>query len=161
MTRYARLALGIVSLAACLAPATARGQVAEQAAVIATVRRLFDGMRTRDSAKIASTFDGSANLVTVTDSSPPTELVITEPQFIARMAHGTGEPFTERIFDPVVKIDGPAAQLWAYFTVHTGKTFTRCGTDAVSLVKIRGEWKITHFVFVRDATGCTHTEPLP
>jgi len=161
MTRSARLTLGLVSLALCLAPTVGRPQEAERDVVVATVRRVFEGMRTRDSAKIASAFDGSANLVTLNDSTPPAEVVMTEAQFNARMVHGTGEPFTERIFDPVVRIDGPAAQLWAYFTVHTGKTFSRCGTDAVSLLKIRGEWKITHFVFVRDATGCTHTEPLP
>jgi hypothetical protein len=28
---------------------------------------------------------------------------------------------TERIFDPHVQIDGPIAQVWAYFTVHVGK----------------------------------------
>jgi len=140
---------------------SAGAQDTDRDAVVARVRQVFEGFLARDSAKIASAFLPSAILVTLTDSTPARERVMTVEQIAARFAHATGEPMTERIFDPVVHIDGPAAQVWAYFTVHTGKVFSRCGTDAVTLLKVYGEWKITHFMFVRDVGPCTHSEPLP
>ena len=66
---------------------------------------------------------------------------------------------TERIFEPDVRLDGPIAQVWAYFTVHVGQAFLQCGTDAFTLVKAGDAWRITHTTFSRRTRGCTHTEP--
>ena len=39
---------------------------------------------------------------------------------------------------PEVRIDGPVAQVWTYYTFRSGTTFSHCGTDAVSLIRSGG-----------------------
>jgi hypothetical protein len=129
--------LGITT---CLVASLAHAQSSDRATVLATVQRLFDGMRTRDSALIASALDSSVTA------------------FVARFAR-RADTVTERIFEPDVRIDGPIAQVWAYFTVHVGQAFLQCGTDAFTLAKADDTWKITHTTFSRRTRGCTHTEP--
>jgi hypothetical protein len=148
-------ALGITT---CLVASLAHAQSSDRATVLATVQRLFDGMRTRDSALIASALDSSGTIESVNDSTPPTVHVTPVTVFVARFAH-RADTVTERIFDPDVRIDGPVAQVWAYFTVHVGQTFLQCGTDAFTLAKAGDTWRITHTTFSRRTRGCTHTEP--
>lgn len=115
-------------------------------------------MRTRDSAVIMSALDSAGTIISVTDSTPPSQRTTPVPVFATRFAHRGDTVVTERIFDPHVQIDGPIAQVWAYFTVHVGKTFLQCGTDAFTLAKSTDGWKITHTAFSRRTRGCSHTE---
>src|SRR6476469_2941818 len=64
-----------VTIAALLAlgAAPARAQDAERTAVLATVQKVFDAMRTRDTALLLQAFDSSGRLVGVsTRNGPPT-----------------------------------------------------------------------------------------
>jgi hypothetical protein len=154
-----RVFSGALGIAASLVASFAHAQsAADRSAVLGTVQRLFDGMRTRDSALIASALDSSGVIESVNDSAPPSVRVTPVTVFVARFAH-RADTVTERIFAPDVRLDGPVAQVWAYFTVHVGQTFLQCGTDAFTLAKTRDAWKITHTAFSRRTRGCTHTEP--
>lgn len=141
-------------------PAPAGAQDADKAAVVATVLRLFDALETRDSVAGMATFHPSATILVVA-GTPPTVTQTTPAALVGSIARSTAGTFKERIFDTEVRIDGDVAQLWAYFTVHIGKVFNRCGTDAMTLVRVDGAWKISHASFTRRTEGCRHTEPLP
>src|ERR1041385_7810187 len=95
------------------AMSSAHGQDAERAAVLATVQKLFTGMRTRDTALITQAFDSTARLVGVARDG--SRLSLTPPsRFAAGVASGAaGNVRNERIFDPEVRIDGDLAQVWA------------------------------------------------
>lgn len=143
-----------------LSPTAARAQESDTAAVIATVQRLFDALETRDSVAGVATFHPSATILVV--AGTPTTVTQTTPgALVGGIARSTAGTFKERIFDTEVRIDGDVAQLWAYFTVHIGKAFSRCGTDAMTLVRVDGAWKISHASFTRRTQGCRHSEPLP
>jgi hypothetical protein len=154
-----RLCITVAALA-IIAPGTARAQDRDEAAVVATVERLFDALYTRDSAAGIATFHPSATVLVVA-GSPPTITQTTPAALIGGITRATGGAFKERIFDTEVRIDGDVAQLWAYFTVHIGKEFNRCGMDAMTLVREAGVWKISHASFTRRTQGCKHSEPLP
>jgi hypothetical protein len=157
-----RLALLLAAAIATLAiPATpARAQRDDRTAILATVQRVFDAMRTRDTALLSQAFDTSARLVGVsTRTTPPSVTLTTPARFGAAIAHApAGDVWNERIFDPEVRIDGSVAQVWAYYTFHHNSTFSHCGVDAFMLVRVGSTWKITQLSDSRRSEGCIHTD---
>jgi hypothetical protein len=140
---------------------TARAQDAERSAVLATVQKVFDAMRTRDTTLLRQAFDSSARLAGVSTRGAPA-IRLTAPAAFgsAIVSAPAGDVWSERIFEPEVRIDGDVAQVWAYYTFHRNKTFSHCGVDAFMLLKVGTEWKITQLADSRRTTGCNHTEPL-
>ena len=123
--------------------------------VVTTVQRVFDLMRARDTVGMRELFDSTAHLIGARDTA--TARPRTVSQFLTSVSSTPADRASdERIFDPEVRIDGPVAQLWTYYTFRSGTTFSHCGTDAVSLVRSRGEWKIVGFIWTVRTTGCTH-----
>jgi len=154
-----RRSLGGAILVALVASAgSARAQDSEKAAVLSVVQKVFDAMRTRDTALLSVAFDTSARLVGVGREGA---LSLTTPaRFGAAIARApAGDVWNERIFDPEVRIDGDVAQVWAYYTFHRNKEFSHCGVDAFMLRKLGSGWKITQLSDSRRTTNCTHTEP--
>jgi hypothetical protein len=136
----------------------ARAQDPERAAVLATVQKVFDAMRTRDTALLRQAFDTSARLAGVSTRGGPATVRLTTPAaFGAAIASApAGAVWNERIWDPEVRIDGDLAQVWAYYTFHRNESFSHCGVDAFMLLKVGSEWKITQLADSRRTTGCTH-----
>lgn len=62
--------------------------------------------------------------------------------------------FDERIFDPVIEIDGDVAMVWARFEVRRGGTMANCGFDHFDLVRDNGSWKVMNLSFSSRTTGC-------
>jgi hypothetical protein len=149
----------VAMLILSIVPTSARAQDADKAAVVAAVQRLFDALETRDSVAGVATFHPSATILVVA-GTPATVTLTTPTALVGGIARSTAGTFKERIFDTEVRIDGDVAQLWAYFTVHIGNAFNRCGTDAMTLVRVDGVWKISHAAFTRRTQGCRHSEPL-
>jgi hypothetical protein len=150
---------------ALLAPVrAARAQDPERAKVLATVQKVFDAMRTRDTTLLSQAFDSTGRLVNLggRGGAPPTVSLRTPAQFGTGIVNApAGDVWHERIFDPEVRIDGTVAQVWAYYTFHRNATFNHCGVDAFMLVRVGTEWKITQLADSRRTEGCTHTEPIP
>ena len=145
-----------LALIASTAPRAARAQDAERPKVIATVQKVFDAMRTRDTALLTQAFDSTARLVGVSTRGPAPAVTLTAPsQFGAAISRApAGDVWNERIFDPEVRIDGDVAQVWAYYTFHRNTTFSHCGIDAFMLVKVGDAWKITQLADTERKDGC-------
>ena len=120
-------------------------QDADRAAILATVQKVFDAMRTRDTALLTRRSTAPRGWSGVSTPWPSPAVSLTAPsQFGAAIAKApAGDVWNERIFDPEVKIDGTVAQVWAYYTFHRNATFSHCGVDAFMLVKVGTAWKIT------------------
>lgn len=155
--RLARAAL--VLPAFLLLPARSDAQSSARDSVVSVVQRLFDGMRTRDTALIRAAFDSSAHLISVPGSPTDLPRPRTPTAFIAQFA--TGAPaavWDERIFDPEVRVDGPVAQVWTYYTFHIDATFSHCGTDAINLMRRGNQWKIVSMIWTVRRDPCTRKE---
>jgi hypothetical protein len=163
MRRLLPAILSSVLLAAPLVTRSLPAQDTERANVLAAVQKLFDAMHTRDTALLSQAFDSTGRLVgvrTPRGGGSPMVAVTTPAQFGAGIVRApAGDVWTERMYDPEVRIDGDVAQVWGYYTFHRNATFSHCGVDAFMLVKVGSAWKITQVADSRRTQGCTHTEP--
>src|SRR5215510_14063700 len=89
------LALSVAAVA--LAASVARAQDPERAAVLATVQKVFDAMRTRDTAIFSQVFDSSARLVGVSTRGTPAITLTTPARFASAIAGAkAGDVWNER-----------------------------------------------------------------
>ena len=157
--RLSHLCLPAVAACGLAMPPAAAAQTSDRDAVLATVQKVFDAMRTRDTSLFSQVFDSSARLVGVSSRGTPRVTLTTPSQFAAAIVRApAGNVWNERIYDPDVRIDLPIAQVWAYYTFHLNAKFSHCGIDAFMLVKVGDAWKITQLADSRRTDGCTHTE---
>jgi hypothetical protein len=136
---------------------------AEEREVLATVQRLFDSMRTRDTATMRSLFVPNARLFGMR-TRPTGEVVLqslTAEEFAAFVARDTRAPWIERPWKPEVRVRGTLATVWAEYDFHFGAQFSHCGVDAVQLLKMpeRG-WQIVSIADTFEREGCP-TRPPP
>jgi hypothetical protein len=145
--------MGMVAALACPAAAQAQAPASEAAAVRQVVDRLFDGMRQRDTAMMASSFHAEARLygldreggVSVTPAS----------DFVAGIRTATeGLVLDEVLGEVEIRIDGPVASVWTYYDFFAGPNFSHCGYNAFQMLKTGGEWKIVAITDSRRREGC-------
>ena len=153
LTRSIALGLGLLACAAT--PAMA--QDADEQAVIDVVNTLFEGMAARDTAAMAPLFAEGARFAGVGRDGG---IHYSTPQeFMNAVAGASGPAWIERVYDIEVRIDGPLANVWTYYTFHLDDRFSHCGYDALQMLQVEGTWKIVHLADSRRTEGCTHTTP--
>jgi len=133
----------------------------EEKSVLATVQRLFDAMRTKDTAAFREIFDVNARLVGMRTRQNGEQVVQVLPwdRFGAMMASDQRAPWTERAWSPEVRIRGTLATVWAEYDFHFGQTPSHCGVDAVQLLKTPAGWKIVSIADTYEPTGCPKRDP--
>jgi hypothetical protein len=127
------------------------------AAVMAVVRRLFDGMRAGDSAMVRAVFDPRVRMITATTRNG--RVVTTVETGADAFARAVGTPhaevWDERIRNERVAIDGPLASVWVDYAFFRGTTFSHCGVDHFLLTRNdAGAWTILELADTRRTTGC-------
>lgn len=123
---------------------------------------LFTAMRLRDTLALQALFVPGARLVGMRQVAGGSRLqAITPQQFAQFLASDTTRgPWIERMWSPVVTVDGTLASIWAPYDFHFGTTFSHCGVDAVHLLKTVDGWRITALADTYQTTGCP-TRPAP
>ena len=152
MTRSLLLAAVIA-----LAPGGAAAQApAPDTAILATVTRLFDAMRSRDTAALRALFDSGARLVSsgMARDGTPGLRVTTIDDFI-RAVGGLTIVADERIFEPEVRQDGGLATVWTRYSFYADAQFSHCGVDAFQLGRTAAGWRIVALADTRRREGCT------
>ena len=150
------LAIAALGLAAAAFPGDTAAQTStDEEAVRTVVTTLFEAMAARDTATMAALFADNARFAGLGREG----VVYTTPgEFLSAVASATGPAWIERTYDTDVKIDGPLASVWAYYTLHLGEDFSHCGYDAFQMLKIGDAWKIVHLADSRRREGCSNTE---
>ena len=149
----------VQSLGAQAAPA--KSSATEEQAVVATVQRLFDAMRAKDTAAFREIFEPNAKLVGMRTRQNGEQVVQVLPwdRFGAFMASDTRGPWIERAWSPEVRVRGTLATVWAEYDFHFGQTPSHCGVDAVQLLKTPSGWKIVSIADTYEPTGCPKRDP--
>jgi hypothetical protein len=152
------LILCTFALASCTAPDTDRVQVEADVearrAVVQTVERLFDGLRTRDTSSLADIIDPGARFVSVRDAEGTLTVRRTDVhEFLASLASAE-DTLIERMWDPEVRLDRDVATLWAPYDFYRGSVFSHCGYDAFQLVRDGERWRIVAITYTVRSTPC-------
>ena len=159
MPRLPRLLVAAALLVCAATPIRAQGS--EKDAVVAVVKKMFDGMRAKDSTMFLSTWAPGGRLVSIdTRQTPHTVRYITPNEFVAGFGRAPGS-LDEKTYEPVVQVDGNVATVWTYYTLHVAERFSHCGYDAFQLAKLGSEWKVTQVMDTRQREGCRHTGATP
>lgn len=122
--------------------------------VVVTVERLFEAMRTRDTAAIRQLLAPELVLVSIQSQGTRAHRNQTVPDFLRAIAGSPEEP-RERMWSPEVRLDGPVATLWAPYDFHVGARFSHCGHDAIQLIQTGGRWIITGLTYTVRTASCT------
>jgi hypothetical protein len=156
--------LSAVLVAATLLPSVAQAQAgsssassADKAAVMAVVKKLFDGMRAGDSSMVRSVFAPNVRMITVAPRQGVMTASVTNGADSFAKAVGTphAEVWDERIANEKVEIDGALASVWVDYAFFRGTTFSHCGVDHFLLTKdSAGAWSILELADTRRNAGC-------
>lgn len=153
MRRWITLA-GLTLLAGA-APAAAHDPPGDRAAVLAVVKRLFDGMRAGDSAAVRATFHPQALLASsVAKEGAATVRIDTVDAFVRAVGTPHAEVWDERIRNPRVELDGPLASVWVEYSFYLGNKFLHCGIDAFQIARDGDAWRIVALMDTRRRDGC-------
>lgn len=144
----------VALLAALLVPAAmATAQSPDHEAAYAVITKLFDGMRTRDTASMRKAFAPGASLQSVAASGQVRSDAI--DAWIGSVASApAGVVLDERLGTPVVQVNGNLATVWVEYWFYAGERFSHCGFDAFVLAKTAGTWRILSVADTRQREGC-------
>ena len=77
---------------------------------------------------------------------------------LKRFLNAVGTPheniWDEKIWDPIVKIDGNMATVWVNYAFYVGDQFSHCGVNAFQLFKSATGWKIVNLTDTRRKDNC-------
>jgi cyanophycinase len=122
--------------------------------VVATIEKLFEAMRNRDTAAVRAQFHPDARLyVTGQQSATPTLRVVTVDEF-ANLVSAAPDRLDERMRDPEIRLDGNLASVWTWYDFRRGDQFSHCGTDAFHLARTESGWKILQIAYTVRQQGC-------
>ena len=140
---------------ALIVPAPAAGQqTGDAAGALAAVERMFEGMRTADSAMVRAVFAGGARFAMLdTRATPPVIRYDTVGGWIAAIATSSRR-WNEQIYDVQVRTDGHIAQIWAPYTFYLDGQVRHCGVNAIDLLRDTTGWKITQVADTRRRDNC-------
>lgn len=151
----ALLTCATLGLAVAVAPAQAQDHDADRQAILATVDRLFDAMRTNDGEMARSVFaEGAVLIQTESGDGSPATAVRPATGFIAAIAGATDE-WDEPYWDPVVQIQDHIATVWIKYAFYLNGEFMHCGVDALILARSADDgWKIVALGDSRERENC-------
>jgi hypothetical protein len=129
-------------------------QSVEEKAVLAVVDRMFEGMRTADSAMVRSTFANGARFAMLDTRSTPPRITYDSINGWLRGIAGSNRRWDEQVYDMQARVDADIAQVWAPYTFYLDKKVRHCGVDIFHFLKLNGEWKVTQLSDSRRTEGC-------
>jgi hypothetical protein len=137
---------------------TAGAQTAEPApdasGPLAAVQRMFEGMRTADSAMVRSVFAPGARFAMLDARSGPAAIRFDSVGgWIAAIAM-SNRRWDEQVYDVQVRVDGNIAQVWAPYTFYLDKQLRHCGVNAIDLLRDAVGWKVTQIADTRRRETC-------
>ena len=130
--------------------------VNEEAAIKTAINKIYEAMRTNDSAMLVACFSDNAVLQTIQEKKDGKVIVKSEsiPEFGSSVQKAFKGALDERAEFDMIKIDGPLASVWApYKFCYQGK-FLHCGVNSFQMVKRDGVWKIQYLTDTRRKEGC-------
>ena len=152
----------VLMLVAALAASaiTLQAQTAEEE-VMAVIDQLFDGMRTGDSAMVRAPLHPSLTTasVSINREGEPQIRTGNPEEWVKAVGTPHDKQWDERIWDPIVHIDGLMATAWTPYAFYHGDELSHCGVNAFQLFRGTEGWKIIRITDTRRRQGCDGQAP--
>jgi len=141
----------IVLLAAPAGPVAAQPDSSDvRSDVLAVVQQLFDGMRAGDSTAVRGVFADGARMQSVgLEEGEPILRLGSVDRFVEAVGRPRDAVWDERIWDPIVRVDGPMAMAWTPYAFYLGDTLSHCGVNAFHLIRRGDAWNVFYLVDTR------------
>ena len=138
------------------ATAAVPSQPEDERAVLAAVTRLFDAMRTRDTAALRAAFAPGASLAStsVRNGQPVLQRDSVEAFVRSIGSAPAGLLLDERLRDPQVRVSDGLASVWVGYDFYAGERFSHCGVNAFHLARTTAGWQIVNLIDTRRREGC-------
>lgn len=136
---------------------------ADSAAIHQVVTRLFDGMRTRDTAAMRPLFgaDVAMRSVGYRQGVPIVEADGVEDWFKGVAGAPADLLLDERLGPPEIRVDGNLGNVWVYYEFYAGGKFSHCGVDNFQFGRTADGWKIILLADSRRRQGCAMSLGTP
>jgi len=136
-------------------PALADEKHPEYDAVMKAVDAFFEMVNTSNAALMSKIGLHDAMTYSVREQEDGHWILRARPQtYDMDPANWGPERYTERYWSPTVLVTDHIAVFWAPYDFYIDGNFSHCGTDAIDLVKVDGEWKIGNSSWTVQKTGC-------
>ncbi len=123
---------------------------ADRAAILATVRALFDALGERDVDLLREVLRPGILMHSVERSAAGERSVSTSTleDMVARL-EAAGPRMTERMWDAEVRVSGDLAMVWTPYDFYVGEDLSHCGADAFILLREGADWRISSLSWTR------------
>jgi len=146
---------GCLSLLLVASQALADEKHPEYDAVMKVVGLFFEAVNTSDAAMMKQIALHDAMTYSVREQENGRWILRARPQtYDMDPANYGPEKLMERYWDPTVLITDHIAVFWAPYDFYIDGEFSHCGTDAIDLVKVDGDWKLGNSSWTVQKTGC-------
>jgi hypothetical protein len=117
--------------------------------IVQTLQYLFDALETGDADLLMSVLDPSTVMRSTETRDGRTTFSSSTAEGLAERIASSEEPLIERMWDPVVAVNGSMATLWTPYDFYIGTTFSHCGVDAATFMQTAEGWMIVGLTWTR------------
>ena len=126
----------------------------DEAGALAAVERIFEGMRTANSATVAQLFAVDARFAVLNARDGPAAVAVQSVDGWIQSIGGSEGRWNEQIYDVDVRVDGSMASIWAPYTFYLDGAIRHCGVNSIELLYDAGGWKVTQLSDTRHTENC-------
>jgi hypothetical protein len=132
---------------------------ADSAAIRQAITRLFDGMRTRDTASMRTLFHEPVAMRSVgyRQGKAVVEADGVDDWFRGVASAPAGKLLDERLGPAEIRVDGNLAAVWVYYEFYFDGTFSHCGVDSFQFGRTEEGWRILLLADSRRRVGCAES----
>jgi hypothetical protein len=144
----------LMALSFLPAPTPIQGQVSQEDSLARLAQDFMEALSSRDVEILDALLAPDAMIYSLREGDEgPRYGVRTRTGFLDGIRSGSS-PILERIWDPVVQVKGSVAMVWAPYDFHAEGSFSHCGIDILTYLKLEDGWKVTSITYDVVREGC-------
>jgi hypothetical protein len=121
----------------------------QEAGALAVVQTLFDALGSGNAELMRSVMDPSVVMHFSETRDGTTTFGSATVDALADRLVSSDVALIERMWDPVVVVNGPLATVWTPYDFYAGSEFSHCGVDVATVMDTADGWKIVALSWTR------------
>ena len=149
----------ILSLCLCSLAVLAAQPENSEKDVLQVIDRFFVAMQARDGETIGKLLTEEGELIGYRREGGELKIGrLAHADYAAGISNGSSK-LLERIWTPIVHIDGDLASAWTPYDFYVDGEFHHCGVNSFNLIRTEAGWRIAAVVYSMETENCP-TSPL-